>query len=279
MAHGINHSGDTLIALSAFFPYLRDHVRLSVMEKGTNRMKEFRNAKTLGIVAYHTGHTPLEIAQRVNLHQADPALRHGNQDVQHVDNDEGVRRVITVQTNKKVDVLSAIHNGFFRVHHEVDPFRAFIDAVSRNQPNTGLLIGGQQLQFGSRLHFRVEIVFYPPDTGTRMIGKFREGFPERIETIFIALIALRKSVKQTVELFIFQPVVFLRVFLKKPDQLLTHFFGEAFFLRLLIRVQFVGILCDPVPEETVGGIRCPVFRIQTASLTNGDGIQFVLFIQ
>ena len=107
MPHGINHSGNALIVLIALFPYLHDHIRLAVIDKGMKRVEKLGNAKDFGIIADNTRHAVLKILQREDLFQTDPALRHRSQDVKHVNENEGIRGVVTAERNIQVYVFSA----------------------------------------------------------------------------------------------------------------------------------------------------------------------------
>ena len=94
MTHGIHHAGNTLAALPALFPDIRDHVRLAIIQKCADGMEQLRSAKGVGIISYDSGHAALQGPDGKDFFQVNDASRSGNKYIHHIQDDEGVRGVI-----------------------------------------------------------------------------------------------------------------------------------------------------------------------------------------
>ena len=123
-------------------------------------MDQLGDAETAGIIADGRGQLAPFAAHGEEPLQVDAAVRHGNQDIQHVHEDEGVRDVIAAQGNIQVDVPLLFDDGLLHRHHAVDPLFVVHRMIGRDQADAGALVDRQKLQLGILRHVKAILSYF-----------------------------------------------------------------------------------------------------------------------
>ena len=125
--HGVDHARDPLIALAAFLPEIHDHIGLSIPEEGSGRCHQFRDSEAFRVVMNPAGQLPVCPGDGEHSLHSDTASRHAFQNLQHVHENEVVRRVFAVERDKQIDLPAAFaaSNGLRNGHHIVDLLSRF----------------------------------------------------------------------------------------------------------------------------------------------------------
>ena len=112
-------------------------------------MEKLRNSKSIRVIPKDTRHAHLTVPHRKELFPTDTASRHGDHNIQHVQDNKCFCSILAVQCNIEINVVVLFQYIF--CHGASCPLVAVHHFRFRYKADTGMLVDREKFQLCGRL--------------------------------------------------------------------------------------------------------------------------------